>query len=48
MIARRVAEITTELAQAETQTNRDPLVALKTKRTRFKSYGSSKKNNAGH
>ena len=29
MIARRVAEITTELAQAETQTNRDPLVALK-------------------
>ena len=29
MVARRIAEITTELAQAETQTNRDPLVALK-------------------
>jgi hypothetical protein len=29
MIARRIAEITTELAQAETQTNRDPLVQLK-------------------
>ena len=29
MIARRIAEITTELAQLETQTNRDPLVQLK-------------------
>ena len=29
MIARRIAEITTELAQSETQTNRDPLVQLK-------------------